>query len=131
MSPEQEALLQKARDNVRGAKLLLDECLLDIAAGRAYYAMFYVAEAFLLGRGLSFSKHSAVHAAFGQYFAKTGLLPAELHRQLIEAERIRNVADYGIGPGLDQQAAAQLIAQAEGFIAIAEQRIDSLSRPSE
>jgi uncharacterized protein (UPF0332 family) len=33
--------------------------------------MFYVAQAFLAGEGLSFSKHSAVIAAFGQHFAKT------------------------------------------------------------
>ena len=35
------------------------------AASRAYYAMFYAAEALLQSRGLAFSKHSAVHAAFG------------------------------------------------------------------
>jgi uncharacterized protein (UPF0332 family) len=39
--------------------------------------MFYIAEAFLEGKGLSFSKHSAVIAAFGREFAKTQLVPTK------------------------------------------------------
>lgn len=66
MTPEQAALLKKARDSLRGAKLLAGDELYDFAASRAYYTMFYVAEALLLGEGLSFSKHSAVIAAFGR-----------------------------------------------------------------
>lgn len=72
MIPEQAALLRKAQDSLRAARLLADQQLYDFAVSRAYYAMFYVAQAFLLGEGLSFSKHSAVIAAFGQQFAKTG-----------------------------------------------------------
>jgi uncharacterized protein (UPF0332 family) len=41
--------------------------------------MFYVAEAFLEGEGLSFSSHSAVISAFGQYFARTGRIPTDFH----------------------------------------------------
>jgi uncharacterized protein (UPF0332 family) len=73
MTPEQEALLKKARESVRAAKLLADNRLYDFAASRAYYAMFYVAEALLLSQGLSFSKHSAVIAAFGQRFVRPGM----------------------------------------------------------
>src|SRR5262245_22755628 len=69
MTPEQTALLQKARDSLRGAKLLATNGLYDFAASRAYYVMFYVAEALLLGQGLSFSTHAAAIAAFGQRFA--------------------------------------------------------------
>jgi uncharacterized protein (UPF0332 family) len=65
-----------------------------IAVSRAYYAMFYVATALLLGKGLRFKSHSAVIAAFGQHFAMTGLVPKEYHRYLIHAFDERNVADY-------------------------------------
>lgn len=58
MTPEQAALLRKAQDSVRAAKLLASQGFYDFAASRAYYAMFYVAEAILLSQGLSFSKHS-------------------------------------------------------------------------
>ncbi len=40
---------QKAQDSLRAAKLLEENELIDFAASRAYYAMFYVAEAFLIG----------------------------------------------------------------------------------
>lgn len=127
MTPEQGGLLLKARNSVDAARLLLGEEHYDFAASRAYYAMFYVADACLRGRGLKFSRHSAVHAAFGQHFARTGILPANMHRQLIEAAAIRNLGDYEIGPDIDSQTARQLIADADEFIRIAEARIDPLS----
>jgi uncharacterized protein (UPF0332 family) len=108
---------------VDAARLLLGEEHYDFAASRSYYAMFYVADAFLRGRGLKFSKHSAVHAAFGQHFARTGDLPAGMHRQLIEAAAIRNLGDNGIGPDVDSATARQLIEDAEEFIRVAEERI--------
>jgi uncharacterized protein (UPF0332 family) len=43
---------------------------------------------------VSFSKHAAVIAAFGREFAKTGELPVELHRFLIDASEDRTEADY-------------------------------------
>jgi uncharacterized protein (UPF0332 family) len=100
MIPEQVALLKKARDSLRGAKLLAEDGLYDFAASRAYYTMFYVAEALLLGKGLSFSKHTAVIAAFGRRFARPGVVPAEFHRYLIDGQDMRTVGDYGTGPGL-------------------------------
>lgn len=126
MTSEQEALLRKARDSVDAARMIVERHP-EFAASRAYYAMFYVAEAFLVGRGLRFSKHSAVHAAFGKHFAKAGLVPTEMHRYLIEAARIRNLGDYGLGSDVDPEVAQDLIAQAEEFIGMGEQRIPSLS----
>ncbi len=70
MTNEQRDLLLKAQQSLGAAKLLLDHNYPDQATSRAYYAMFYIAEAFLEGQGLSFSKHSAVIAAFGREFAK-------------------------------------------------------------
>ncbi len=66
MIPEQIALLTKAGESLRAARLLVANALPDFAASRAYYTMFYVAEAFLLGEGLSFSSHAAVISAFGR-----------------------------------------------------------------
>jgi uncharacterized protein (UPF0332 family) len=73
MTREQAALLKKARDSLRGAKLLAEDGLHDFAASRAYYTMFYVAEALLLGEGLSFSKHTAVIACGA--ISRTGWTP--------------------------------------------------------
>ena len=65
MTEDQKDLLEEARDSISAAELLLSGGFPGYAVSRAYYAMFYVAEAFLEGLGLSFSKHSAVIAALG------------------------------------------------------------------
>ena len=92
MTSEQEALLRKAHSSLAAARLLADQQYYDFSISRAYYVIFYVAQAFLAGDGLSFSKHSAVIAAFGQHFAKTGRVPLEYHRYLIELESYPNMA---------------------------------------
>ncbi len=73
---EVDALIGKARQSLGAARTLLRDGYTDFAASRAYYAMFYVAEALLLARGLSYTKHSAVISAFGREFAKAGHLDA-------------------------------------------------------
>jgi uncharacterized protein (UPF0332 family) len=66
-----EALLEKSARYIRSAQILADDGDFASAASRLYYAMFFVAEALLEIRGLSFSSHRAVISAFGQQFTKT------------------------------------------------------------
>jgi HEPN domain len=75
LTEDQQELLEKACESLEAAKLLLKGAYPDFAASRAYYAMFYIAQALLEGEGLAFSRHSAVIAAFGQHFAHTGKVP--------------------------------------------------------
>ena len=103
MKPEQIALLRKAGESLRAADLLAANALLDFAASRAYYTMFYVAEAFLLNEGLTFSSHAAV-SAFGRDFARTGRVPVEFHRYLIDAQDLRNQGDYDIDSATEAEA---------------------------
>ena len=85
--------------------------------------MFYAVQALLLTRELSFSKHSAVISAFGREFAKSGIVPVELHRYLIEAQEDRNVGDYGIGPGITQEEAHEQIMRTEELIRIVAEKL--------
>jgi uncharacterized protein (UPF0332 family) len=66
MKQQIKVILDKAGSSLEASKLLARQGYLDFAASRAYYAMFYTAEALLLQRGLSFSSHSAVIAAYGK-----------------------------------------------------------------
>jgi uncharacterized protein (UPF0332 family) len=45
MTPEQDALVRKAQDSLRGAQVLASQKLFDFAVSRAYYTMFYEREA--------------------------------------------------------------------------------------
>jgi uncharacterized protein (UPF0332 family) len=125
MTSEQAGLLRKAHRSFGAAKVLFDHQYYDFALARAYYAMFYVASAFLLGEGMTFSKHSAVIAAFGQHFAKTGLVPAEFHRFLLDAEDERKAGNYRIESVTEAQTAEQ-IDRAAKFLALAEDKIGKL-----
>jgi uncharacterized protein (UPF0332 family) len=81
MMSEQVDLLRQAHDSMAAAKILDAQGYHGFAASRAYYTMFYITEAFLLGQGLAFSRHSAVHAAFGEHFCGRVSRPRRtLHR---------------------------------------------------
>jgi uncharacterized protein (UPF0332 family) len=119
VTPEQEGLLHKASRNIRSAKLLLADGDYDTAVSRAYYAMFYVAEALLLSKGLAYSKHSAVIAAFGREFARTGAMPLEFHAQLRAASEARNISDYQLASQVTEEEANRQISRAEKMLAVA------------
>jgi uncharacterized protein (UPF0332 family) len=132
MMPEQADLLCQARDSLAAAKILNAQGYHGFAASRAYYTMFYIAEAFLLGQGLAFSRHSGVHAAFGERIVKTGIVPSEFHRYLIRGMEVRHAGDYGRGSTtITPQEALQQIAHAEEFLALAERLIGPLPPPNQ
>lgn len=54
MTPEQKHLIEKAERSLLAAQQLVHQKFHEFAVSRAYYAMFYVAEALLDQEGLSF-----------------------------------------------------------------------------
>lgn len=121
MNASQQALLAKARRSVAAGRRLASDGDLDFAVSRAYYAMFYVAQAFLLGRERRFSKHSAVIAAFGQEFARNDEALREFHHGIVEAQDARNAGDYQIDVILTAEDVQVHLDRAERFIRAAEQ----------
>lgn len=128
MKEETRKLLDKAQQSIEAAKSLLDGGYADFAGARAYYAMFYTAEALLCSKGLKFRKHGGVHAAFGEHFAKTGLLEAKFHRWLLEAFGKRIKGDYGVDDVLVRGDAEALIHQAEEFVVAARNLLGTATR---
>ena len=117
MKRKTDQLVAKAQDAIEAAELLLRGHKNSFAASRAYYAMFYLAEALLYEKGLGFRKHSGVHAAFGERFAKTGEFDVRFHRYLLEAFESRLEADYGVDIVLGADAVNDLIQRAKEFLA--------------
>lgn len=116
MKQASEKFLKKAMKSIKTAEKLIDPEEAEFVATRAYYALFYVAEALLFERGLAFKKHSAVHSAFGEYFAKTGLLEPKFHRWLIEAFSNRISSDYDAEPNISIANATKMLQQAREFL---------------
>lgn len=72
MNAEVKKLIQKSKRSLKAAENLFRDKDYDFAVSRAYYAMFYAAEALLLTKNLSFSKHSGVISGFWEHFVKKG-----------------------------------------------------------
>ena len=85
MKASSQQLLKKAVRAIEAAESLLENGYPEFSTGRAYYAMFYTAEALLEEKDLKFSKHGGVHGAFGQHYVKTELLDPKYHRWLLDA----------------------------------------------
>jgi uncharacterized protein (UPF0332 family) len=101
--------LQQAEDNLN-----LDHY--DVVTSRAYYAMFYAASALLASKGISRSKHSGIHSAFGQYFVKPGLIEPQYSRMLVNAFNVRLDSDYDVKPVLNRALAEDILRDAQQFV---------------
>lgn len=125
MKATTQRLLDKAARAIRSAERSLEDADVESAAGRAYYAMFYVAEALLGERGLRFKKHGGVHAAYGEHFAKTRVLDPKYHRWLLEAFNERVSADYDVDVTLIADDVKPLVQQAREFSQAAQRYLAS------
>jgi len=94
MHSEQKQRLENAVNNVEAARLLAHQRYYNIAITRAYYAMFYAAEALLLKYGLTFRQHDPVIDHFQQLFADAEPLFQPYQDYLREAYSARLAADY-------------------------------------
>jgi uncharacterized protein (UPF0332 family) len=123
MTETVHGFLSKAAESIGAANVLLADGYFDFAASRAYYAMFYALEALMLDRDLSFSKHSAIIAAFGKEFVKTGMFDSRFHRYILNAFDLRNAGDYGIIHAVSVENASQAIAEAGELLAEIEKHL--------
>ncbi len=117
MSPEDQVrrFLGAAQEDLRIAAELLDAGHARVAASRAYYAVFYAASAALLDRGHTFSKHSAVIAAFAREFVKDGPFDKTMFRTLERGLALRGKSDYDL-VRLDKEDADDFLVDARQFV---------------
>ena len=124
MNEHSRKFLDRALDAIEAAEGLMNMNKMEIAAGRAYYAMFYVAEALLAEKGLGFSTHGQVIGAYGLHFAKTKALDPKFHRWLVDAFGIRVTGDYNVDETISAQIVANLISQAHEFLETAREYLE-------
>ncbi len=117
-------MFDKAERSLAAAGRLLEAGDEDFAVSRAYYGYFYVAEALLLSKELSFSRHGQVIAQYGLHFAKSGILDRRFHRLLDESFSLRQVADYSTHPGPAPEKVRELIEEGKAFLREARDYVD-------
>ena len=119
-----DKLLNQARQAARSARTLLSSGDPDGAVNRAYYAMFYAAQAALEHRGIEVtsSKHGALVRQFGEHLVKPGVLPSALGSSLSEMLELRHKADYS-SAGVPPAEAARAATEAETFVEAVERLV--------
>jgi len=88
----------------------------ESCVSRAYYAMFFAAEAALLDEGVDASTHRGVITEFGKRFAQKGPLPGEMGRLLSTTMHKRQVSDDEPEPGISKDEARGVMDDARDFV---------------
>lgn len=110
------SLLERAHKYLKSADLLINVGDYESSVSRAYYAMFFAAEAVLLTKGLSPSSHGGVLSVFGEHFVKTGIFPRTLGKALNRAYSKRQLGDYEHRFVISAREAKEVLADADGFV---------------
>jgi len=113
---EVEDLIKKAKRFIRTAELALNDGDYDSCVSRAYYSMFYMAEAALLSKDLRASSHSGVISLFGEHFIKVGIFDKELGKNLRRAYDSRQKGDYSVGFLIQKEEAEKRLKEAKVFL---------------
>ena len=113
---EIQSLVERAAKYLRSAKVLLNEGDYESCVSRAYYAMFYTAEAALLTKGLTFSSHKGVISAFGKHLIQTGEIPKEMSKELHRAFEKRQLSDYEFAFVIARDEAEEILEAAGNFV---------------
>lgn len=122
-SAEIRLYLENAKEMLVVAQLMLSNDFYSSAINRAYYAIFYAANALLLTKNLAQNKHSGVINAFRLHFIKTGLFSSEFSRIYGRAMEDRHESDYELeSPATKEDAylnldgARQFVEEAERWL---------------
>lgn len=119
MKESTQQLMLNAEETLKAAEVLFKEEFLRDSINRAYYSVFYVAEALLNEKELRFSKHGTVHGAFAQHYIKTGIFNEKYHKLLTGAFRRRMLGDYDEVTRFNSDEVRQILDQASEFLDVA------------
>ena len=119
-------LFDKAQVYLRSAAVLLE--LEDFAscASRAYFAMFYAAQAALLADGEKVPGRQSLRAAFQKRFVDGGQVPALAGESFERAGDLQERADYSTAP-LAQVDVEDCLQHAEAFVNSLERQVQETS----
>ena len=94
----------------------LEDGFYGSAVNRAYYAIFYAANAMLSTQGVTRRKHSGVISAFRERFVKTGVIEAEYSRAYGRAMDDRHLSDYEIYETITAEQSRANLDDAQSFV---------------
>lgn len=109
-------LLRKAQKYLRSAAVLLEMEDYDSTVSRAYFAMFYAAQALVKQRGLRLAPAQSLSEAFVAHFVDHGPLPRRAAQALDEGFRLMEMGDFAHTFGVSAPQAEAMLVEAEAFV---------------
>jgi len=110
------ALIKRSDETISDAQLLFDAGQgYASVISRAYYAIFYLAEALLISEGISVKSHRGLLNQLGKYFIKPEKIPAKCNEVFQRAFDRRMVSDYEFEPDITRETAQEVLEDASYF----------------
>lgn len=86
--------IEKAKDDLKVAKLLFEKNHYSQSMNRSYYAIFHITRALLALDEFDTRKHSGIIAYFNREYIARGILDKRYSKIIKGAEKMRNRSDY-------------------------------------
>ena len=86
--------LEKARETLDDAYLLIESKRWNSAINRLYYAAFYAVIALLLNENHKATTHNGVKSIFSEHFIKKSIIPQEFGKRYSQLYMWRQKGDY-------------------------------------
>lgn len=116
MDDKIEILLRKSQKYLRSAAVLFELEDFDSSASRAYFAMFYAAQAILLNETQAFSSRQGIRSSFIEQFVENGPLPSRAGKAFERASELQEVGDYAYDFAVSEGDAEHILAESEAFV---------------
>lgn len=87
-----------------------------VVANRAYYAIFYAANAALATEGRQLSRHPAVLSLFREHFVKTGRIEPAFYYDYDEVMKRRHLSDYDLNTAINADFVRVSLEAAQRFV---------------
>lgn len=107
--------MEKSREAINAAEIMLENNMLGFAMNRIYYSMFYAVQSLLAADGVSFSKHGQVKGHFNRKWIKSGKLSKTLGQLYNKAFEYRQKFDYVDFAAPSRDMVAEYIQKANEF----------------
>ncbi|MDX1547613.1 MAG: HEPN domain-containing protein [Rhodothermales bacterium] len=124
MAETTDVLMHKAQTYLRSAAVLLELEDYDSCASRAYFAMFYAAQALLVNENGALPEKKGIRSAFVEQFVDGGTLPEQAGNALHYAYELQERGDYSHTFAVEQGEAERVLQEAEAFVTTLETLVD-------
>ncbi len=111
-----DPLLKKAQKYLQSAAVLLELEDYDSCVSRAYFAMFYTAQAMLLSEGYSLPGNQGIRSTFSEVFVQSGRLPRRAETAFNHAAELQELGDYAQNFVIPREEAEKALQEAEAFV---------------